>query len=49
MIEGNMKQEYKAIYKVPIGQYESDSLVGLIVEVLKHRFFHLWYHKRWMD
>ena len=43
-----MKQ-YKATYIVPTGKYESDSLIGLIAEVLKHRFFHLLNHRRWMD
>ena len=43
-----MKQ-YKATYIVSTGKYESDSLIGLIAEVLKHRFFHLFNHRKWMD
>ena len=42
-------KKYKAIYIVPTGKYESDSLIGLIAEVLKHRFFHLFNHGKWMD
>jgi len=42
-------KKYKAIYTVPTGKYESDSLIGLIAEVLRHRFFHLFNHGRWMD
>jgi hypothetical protein len=42
-------KKYKATYTVPTGKYESDSLIGLIVEVLRHRFFHLFSHRRWMD
>ena len=39
----------KAIYKVPAGTYEAETLIGLIWEVFKHRCWHLWKHKRWMD
>jgi len=42
-------KKYKATYTVPTGKYESDSLIGLIAEVLRHRFFHLFNHGRWMD
>ena len=31
------------------GYYESDTLVGLLVEVLKHRFHHLIRDGKWMD
>jgi hypothetical protein len=31
------------------GFYESDSLTSLIFEVLKHRFWHLRNHGKWMD
>ena len=44
-----MKKKYKATYNVPAGTYESDSLMGLVWEVFKHRCWHLWKHKRWMD
>jgi hypothetical protein len=32
-----------------IGFYESDSLTNLIIEVLKHRFWHLVHEGKWMD
>ncbi len=31
------------------GFYEADTLWSLIVEVLKHRFWHLHTHGKWMD
>ena len=31
------------------GYYEADTLWQLIVEVLKHRFWHLRKHGKWMD
>jgi len=31
------------------GEYESDSFFSLILEVLKHRFWHLRTHGKWMD
>ena len=43
------KKEYKIRYDVPAGTYESDSLIGLCWEVLKHRTWHLFRHGRWMD
>ena len=44
------KMQYtKATYKVPEGEYESDSLFGLVWEVFKHRCWHLWNHRRWVD
>ena len=39
----------KASYKVPAGEYTSNSLIGLVWEVLKHRTWHLFKHGRWMD
>ncbi len=42
-------REYKIRYDVPAGTYESDSLIGLCWEVLKHRTWHLFKHGRWMD
>ena len=39
----------KAMYNVPAGTYESDTLMGLLWEVFKHRCWHLWKHRRWMD
>ena len=42
-------KKYKATYIVPNGKYKSNSLIGLVAEVLKHRFFHLLNHKKWMD
>jgi len=34
---------------VDAGEYESDSLFSLIIEVLKHRTWHLFNHGKWMD
>ena len=34
---------------VPEGTYEANSLVMLLVEVLRHRFWHLLNDGRWMD
>ena len=31
------------------GSYEADTLWGIIIEVLKHRFWHLRKHGKWMD
>jgi hypothetical protein len=31
------------------GEYEADSFSSLILEVLKHRFWHLRTHGKWMD
>ena len=45
----NMKKTYKIRYDVPAGTYESNSLMGLVWEVLKHRCWHLFKHGRWMD
>ena len=44
-----MEKVYKATYDVPEGTYESDSLMGLVWEVFKHRCWHLWKHRRWTD
>jgi hypothetical protein len=35
--------------EVEEGFYKSDSLTSLILEVLKHRFWHLRTHGKWMD
>ncbi len=45
------KAEYtrKAMYSVPEGIYESESLFGLVWEVFKHRCWHLWNHGKWTD
>jgi len=31
------------------GHYESDTLVGLLVLIIKHRTWHLFKHGKWMD
>ena len=38
-------------YKLPVrgGWYQADNLFILLWEVLKHRFWHLKNHKRWVD
>ena len=32
-----------------VGAYEADTLFKLIIEVLKHRTWHLFKHGKWMD
>jgi hypothetical protein len=32
-----------------VGSYEADTLFQLIIEVLKHRTWHLINHGKWMD
>lgn len=34
---------------VKAGEYEADTLFSLIIEVLKHRTWHLFNHGKWMD
>jgi len=31
------------------GTYEADTFFALVVEVIKHRFWHLKTHDKWMD
>ena len=40
-------KEYK--YTCDAGEYTSDSLWGLIFEILKHRTWHLFKHGKWID
>jgi hypothetical protein len=40
--------KFKLIVK-DAGVYKCDSLVSLIIEVLKHRFWHLRTEGKWMD
>jgi hypothetical protein len=42
-----MKPKFKLI--VEAGVYEADTFMSLIIEVLKHRFWHLRKHGKWMD
>ena len=42
-----MKQKFKLITKA--GIYKNDTFFKLVIEVLKHRFWHLRTHKKWMD
>jgi hypothetical protein len=42
-----MKPKFKLVCAA--GTYEADSLLSIIVEVLKHRFWHLRTHGKWMD
>jgi hypothetical protein len=43
----NMKSKFKL--KCEAGIYESDSFFQLVIEVLKHRFWHLRKHGKWID
>ena len=36
-------------YKVPEGEYSSDSFTGLLWEIFKHRLWHLFKHGKWID
>ena len=36
-------------YTCEVGFYESDSYIGLMWEILKHRTWHLFTHGKWMD
>jgi hypothetical protein len=42
-----METKYKLIVKE--GFYESDSLFSLFIEIIRHRFEHLWYEGKWKD
>tara|TARA_R110000824_G_scaffold6551_2_gene30216 strand:+ start:503 stop:628 length:126 start_codon:yes stop_codon:yes gene_type:complete len=39
----------KIIYKVPEGEYTSNSILGLLWEIFKHRFWHLRKDGKWND
>ena len=41
-----MKSKYKLVVKE--GYYESDHLTTLFYEILKHRLYHLFNHKKWI-
>ena len=34
---------------VPAGEYVANSLPSLLWELFKHRCWHLWIHRRWVD
>jgi len=38
-----------ALYLREGGIYEADSIIGLIMEIIKHRFGHLIKDGKWMD
>lgn len=40
---------YKFELKTKAGSYYAQSFWGIITEVLKHRFYHLTHHGKWMD
>lgn len=42
-----MKAKFKL--NTEVGTYEADTFFGIVVEVLKHRFWHLRKHGKWMD
>lgn len=42
-----MKAKFKMTCKA--GIYESDTFLNLIIQVLKHRFWHLRTHGKWID
>jgi hypothetical protein len=42
-----MKSKYTLL--VQAGSYESDTITGLIIEVIRHRFHHLINDGKWMD
>jgi len=44
-----MKNKAKFTLEVKEGFYYADTFFKLIIEVLKHRFWHLRNHGKWMD
>ena len=36
-------------YECNAGTYESESFIGLLWEIFKHRCWHLWKHGKWID
>ena len=42
-----MRPKFKLVCAA--GTYETDTFWQMIVEVLKHRFWHLRFHGKWMD
>jgi hypothetical protein len=42
-----MKPKFKLICDA--GMYEADTFFALVIEVLKHRFWHLRKHGKWID
>ena len=41
--------EVKYTLLIGAGVYSSDSFIGLLWEILKHRTWHLFEHGKWMD
>ena len=37
------------IYKTKAGSYKEDTLVKLLISIVKHRFHHLRHDGKWMD
>ena len=37
------------VYYCNVGKYESDTFIGLLWEIFKHRTWHLFKHGKWMD
>jgi len=42
-----MKAKFKLTCNA--GTYEADTFLGIVIEVIKHRFWHLRKHGKWMD
>lgn len=42
-----MKAKFTLICEA--GVYEADTFFSMVIEVLRHRCWHLWKHKKWMD
>ena len=45
----NKNKIYYYDLKVPAGNYYSDNIFVLIIEVFKHRLWHLIKHRKWTD
>ena len=44
-----MKKEKKFKLICKAGTYSANSFFKIVVEVIKHRFWHLRTHKKWID
>ncbi len=44
-----MKNKSYYILNVPAGSYHADNIFILLLEIAKHRLFHLFNHGRWID
>jgi len=48
-MEKRSMTKYRLILGTTGGMYESDTLLGLLLEIFRHRLYHLFRHRKWMD